>query len=183
MQLGLERGTVTLLPHREEWHQLFADGRDHILDAIGDHSFPVEHIGSTAICGIVAKPILDIMIGTPEYTPELPFVAALEAIGYEYKGENGVPERHFFGKGVPRTVHLNVVRFGGKFWLSHTAFREYLKHDRNAALEYERLKLSLAERFANDRESYTNGKLAFVEKILESAVTDGISDRALEFFS
>ena len=106
------------------------------------------------------------MVGTPEYAPELPFVKNLEAIGYEYKGENGVPERHFFGKGEPRTVHLNVVRYGGNFWLSHLAFRDYLRNDREAAREYELVKLSLAERFSNDRESYTNGKLAFVERIL-----------------
>lgn len=165
--IGLERGTVTLSPHLEEWHRLFDQERDRILSAIGNRSFPIEHIGSTSICGIVAKPILDIMVGTPEYWPELAFVGALETIGYEYKGENGVPERHFFGKGVPRTVHLNVVRFGGKFWLSHIAFRDYLKNNQDAAREYERLKLLLAERFPNDRESYTNGKLAFVENILD----------------
>ena len=164
--LGLTRGTVALSPHREEWHRLFADERRRILNAIGDRRLPVEHIGSTAICGIAAKPILDIMVGTPDYAPELPFVKNLEAIGYEYKGENGVPERHFFGKGEPRTVHLNIVGRGGNFWLSHLAFRDYLRNDREAAREYELVKLSLAERFSNDRESYTNGKLAFVERIL-----------------
>jgi GrpB-like predicted nucleotidyltransferase (UPF0157 family) len=151
--IGLVRGTVTLSPHHEEWHELFAEERKRILTAIGDQSFRIEHIGSTSICGITAKPILDIMIGTPEFEAELPYVGALEAISYECKGENGVPERHFFGKGAPRTVHLNVVRFGGKFWLSHIAFRDYIKINRDAAHEYERLKLSLAERFPSDRES------------------------------
>jgi GrpB-like predicted nucleotidyltransferase (UPF0157 family) len=169
MRLGLKRGSVTLSPHREEWHQLFADERERIVNAIGDPSLSVEHIGSTSICGISAKPILDIMVGTPEFEVKLPFVAKLEAIGYEYKGENGVPERHFFGKGTPRTIHLNVVRYEGQFWLSHVAFRNYLIQDCEAAVEYEQLKLELAERFANDRESYTNGKLAFVERILAKA--------------
>ena len=164
--IGLIRGTVRLEAHNEEWHQLFADERERILAATGDPSLPVEHIGSTSICGIWAKPILDIMIGTPEFEVELPLVAALEAVGYEYKGENGVHERHFFGKGVPRTVHLNVVRYGGDFWLSHVAFRDYLKNNEDVARDYERLKLSPAEHFPYDRESYTNGKLAFVERIL-----------------
>jgi len=167
--IGLERGTVTLSPHREEWHELFAGERKRIRTTIGDRLLAVEHIGSTSICGIAAKPILDIMIGTPEFEAELPGVGALEAIGYEYKRENGVPNRHFFGKGVPRTVHLNVFRFGGEFWLSHLAFRYYLKNNGDAAREYEQLKLSLAEHFPNDRESYTNGKLAFVEKVLAAA--------------
>ena len=167
--LGLVRGIVSLSGHNEVWHRLFAEERDGILIAIGDVSLSVEHIGSTSICGIAAKPILDIMIGTPEFESELPFVASLEAIGYEYKGENGVPERHFFGKGVPRTMHLNVVRFGGGFWLTHIAFRDYLRNNEDTAREYERLNLSLADQFPNDRESYTNGKLAFVERILTAA--------------
>jgi len=166
MPLGLKRGTVTLSPHREEWHEIFANERNRILGAIGDLTLSVEHIGSTSIRGIAAKPILDVMVGTPEFVTELPFVADLEALGYEYKGANGVPERHFFGKGTPRIIHLNIVRFGGQFWISHIAFRDYLKQDREAAREYEQLKLGLAERFENDRESYTNGKLAFVERIL-----------------
>jgi GrpB-like predicted nucleotidyltransferase (UPF0157 family) len=169
MLLGLKRGTVAISPHREEWHQLFSDERDRILDALRDPSLAVEHIGSTAICGIAAKPILDIMVGTPQFDAEFPFVNNLEAIGYEYKGENGVPERHFFGKGVPRTVHLNIVRYGGSFWLSHIAFRDHLRNNPDATLEYDQLKLSLANRFPNDRESYTNGKLAFVKRILVEA--------------
>jgi GrpB-like predicted nucleotidyltransferase (UPF0157 family) len=168
--LGLTRGVVELLPHREEWHRLFADERDRLLDGIGGPSLPIEHIGSTAICGIAAKPILDIIIGTPEFLPEIPFVTDLEAIGYEYKGENGISERHYFGKGEPRTVHLNVVRFGGQFWLSHLAFRDHLKNNRDAALEYERIKLSLAERFPNDREAYTKGKEEFVRSIIAHAM-------------
>ena len=165
-RLGLARGTVSLYSHRERWHDLFNEERERILHVIENPSLPVEHIGSTSICGISAKPILDIMVGTPMFEQELTFVAGLEAIGYEYKGENGVPERHFFGKGVPRTVHLNIVRFGGDFWLSHIAFRDYLRNNADAAKEYEQLKLVLAEQFPNDRESYTNGKLAFVERVL-----------------
>jgi len=167
--LGLVRGTVLLLPHDEKWHLVFEEERDRILEAFGDRSLPVEHIGSTAICGISSKPILDIMVGTQGFQPVLPFVNAIEQSGYEYKGENGVPERHFFGKGVPRTVHLNVVQYGGKFWLSHIAFRDYLKQNPDATREYEQLKLSLAETFPNDRESYTNGKKEFVDKILAFA--------------
>ena len=163
---GLIRGTVTLVPHNEEWHRIFEEEKVFILDAVGDRTLVVEHIGSTSICGISAKPILDIMVGVPRFEQELTFTKAIESLGYEYKGENGVPERHFFGKGTPRTVHLNVVSFGGDFWLSHIAFRDYLKQNPDAARDYDRLKSSLAKRFADDRESYTNGKLQFVEKIL-----------------
>jgi GrpB-like predicted nucleotidyltransferase (UPF0157 family) len=164
--LGLTRGEVLLLPHNEEWHRLVDAERTQLVDAAGGQILSVEHIGSTAVCGISAKPILDIMVGIPEFLPQLPFREALEKLGYEYKGENGIPERHYFGKGEPRSIHLNIVRFGGDFWLSHIAFCDYLKQNSDATREYERLKLSLAERFPNDRESYTNGKVKFIKKVL-----------------
>jgi GrpB-like predicted nucleotidyltransferase (UPF0157 family) len=172
--IGLHRNTVRLEPHNELWHEQFANERDRLLAAIGDHSLPIEHIGSTSVCGIAAKPILDIMIGTPEFGPVLTFVHDLEAIGYEYKGENGIPGRHYFGKGVPRTVHLNVVRCGGHFWLSHLTFRDHLKQNPIAAREYEQLKRSLAERYPSDREAYTNGKEDFVRSIIAQAMGNQI---------
>jgi GrpB-like predicted nucleotidyltransferase (UPF0157 family) len=164
--LGLTRNEVSLLPRNEAWHLLFDVEKERLLRAIGDCALSVEHIGSTVICGISAKPILDIMVKAPAFEPDLSFVENLEVIGYEYKGENSIPERHYCGKDTPRTVHLNVVRFGGKFWLSHIAFRDHMKQNPDAAREYERLKLSLAERFPNDRESYTNGKVKFIKKVL-----------------
>jgi GrpB-like predicted nucleotidyltransferase (UPF0157 family) len=169
--LGLTRNEVSLLPRNEAWHLLFDVEKERLLRAIGDCALAVEHIGSTVICGISAKPILDIMVKAPEFEPDLSFVENLEVLGYEHKGENSIPKRHYFGKGTPRTVHLNVVRFGGKFWLSHIAFRDYLKQNSDAAREYEQLKLSLAARFPNDREAYTNVKAGFIEKII--AMTSG----------
>ena len=170
MVLGLKRDVVSLSPHREEWHELFDRERKHILDSTRETSLHVEHIGSTAICWMSAKPILDIMVGMPGFEPELPFRKSLEAIGYEYKGENGISERHYFGKGKPRTVHLNVVAFGGSFWLSHLAFCDHLKQNPEIARKYEHLKLDLAQRFPNDREAYTNGKEVFIKKIIASAM-------------
>lgn len=167
--IGLTRGTVLLAPHDEHWHGLFEVEKARIVDAAGHRALAVEHIGGTAVCGIHAKPILDIMVGTPTFDQVLPFQKAIESLGYEYKGENGLPERHYFGKGVPRTVHLNVVREGGEMWLSHLAFRDHLKQNPDAAREYERLKRTLAERFPTDRESYTKGKVAFIESILAAA--------------
>ena len=170
MVLGLERGVVSLSNHREEWHDLFVEERKRILTAVRDPIVQVEHIGSTAICGISAKPILDIVVGTPTFETQLPFLKDLESIGYEYKGENGIPGRHYFGKGMPRTVHLNIVRFGGTFWLSHLAFRDHLKQNPEIAREYEQLKLDLTQRFHNDRGAYTKGKETFIRKIIAIAM-------------
>ena len=167
--LGLERGTVRLEAHHEEWHQKFAEERERLLEAIDDHALCIEHVGSTAICGIVAKPILDMMVGIPKFEDGDDCVQPLEKLGYEYKGENGVPGRHFFGKGSPRTHHLHMVVIDGKFWMHHLLFRDYLIGNRQIAEEYNRLKLTLAARFPRDRESYTNGKESFVERVLREA--------------
>jgi GrpB-like predicted nucleotidyltransferase (UPF0157 family) len=167
--LGLQRGTVHLSSHREEWHRLFDEEKNRILDAIGDHSLPVEHVGSTAICGIVAKPILDIMVGIPKFEDGERCVSLLEKLGYEYKGENGVPLRHFFGKGTPRIVHLHMVAVDGGFWKHHLLFRDYLIANRHVAEEYNNLKLELAARFPRDRDAYTNGKEPFVRRVLREA--------------
>src|SRR5437016_4067523 len=154
--LGLTRGTVALRPHDEEWHRLFEIERHNILDAVSKFVLEIEHVGSTAICGISAKPILDVMAGIRTLDDGEKCVAGLKSLGYEYKGENGVPGRHFFGKGVPRTHHLHMVEFEGDFWACHIAFRDYLRASKTSATEYDRLKRELAMRFPDDRGSYTD---------------------------
>jgi GrpB-like predicted nucleotidyltransferase (UPF0157 family) len=169
MQLGLQRGTVLLSPHREDWHYLFEQEKSKITNVLGERVIAVEHVGSTAICGIVAKPILDIMVGIASYADGGKYVTALESLDYEYKGENGVPERHFFGKGVPRTHHLHMVAVGSNFWIHHLLFRDYLIVNRHVAEQYNDLKLDLAARFPDNREAYTNGKESFVVSVLQAA--------------
>ena len=169
MTLGLQRGTVSLAPHREEWHRFFDEEKRRILDAIAEHVSAIEHVGSTSICGIVAKPILDVMVGIPTFEDGEKCVAALNKLGYEYKGENGVPMRHFFGKGSPRTHHLHMVAADGDFWKHHLLFRDYLISNRQVAEEYNNLKLDLAALFPQDREAYTNGKESFVRRVLREA--------------
>lgn len=173
MILGLTQGTVTLSPHREEWHQLFAEEKALILDAIGEHIIAIEHVGSTAICGIVAKPVIDLMVGIPTFEDGEKCVQPLERLGYIYKGENGVPMRHCFGKGARemRTHHLHMVAGGSDFWKHHLLFRDYLIDNRQIAEEYNRLKLDLANCFPRDREAYTNGKESFVKQVLREAET------------
>jgi len=157
-----------LSPHNEEWHRLFEDEKSLILNSIGEHVLAVEHVGSTAIFGISAKPILDIAVAIERFEVGEKCVAPLEALGYEYKGEKGVPGRHYFGKGVPRTHHLHMVAIGGDFWASHLAFRDHLNAHPALSREYDELKRDLARRFPTNREAYTEGKAAFVERVLRS---------------
>ncbi|MGB8510694.1 MAG: GrpB family protein [Pyrinomonadaceae bacterium] len=157
------------MPHSEGWHDLFAEEEGRLRVAIGEYVLAIEHVGSTVICGLSAKPIIDIAVAVREIADAEKCVIPLERIGYEYRGEQGIPGRHFFGKGGPRTHHLHLVESGSDLWLSHLLFRDYLLQHRETAEKYEELKRELAEKYKGDREAYTEGKASFIEKVLKAA--------------
>jgi len=167
--IGLEKGTVKLMPHKELWHQLFAEEAARLRDAIGEHVVAIEHVGSTAICGLSAKPIIDIAAAVPEAANAERCVRPLKNIGYQYRGENGIARRYYFVKGEPRTHHLHMVESGSDLWKSHLLFRDYVRKHPEVAEEYERLKRDLAIKYERDREAYTEGKSRFIEEVLKRA--------------
>src|SRR5437868_13515709 len=108
--LGLEKGVAQLLPHDEHWHHLFVEEKARLQDAIGEFVVAVEHVGSTSVCGIAAKPILDIAISISDKANGENCIAPLENLGYLYRGENGIAGRFYFVKGAPaRTHHLHLL--------------------------------------------------------------------------
>jgi len=148
---------------------LFAEEAAQIREAIGEIITSIEHIGSTSINGIAAKPIIDIAVGAGKIADGESCVRPLENIGYEYRGEHGIAGRFYFVKGEPRTHHLHLVEIGSDFWRSHLLFRDYLRENQAVAEDYENLKKELAKRYAENREAYTNGKAAFIENVLKTA--------------
>lgn len=171
--IGLQRGIVRLVPHTERWHDLFAEEAERLRVAIGEYVLAVEHVGSTAICGLRAKPIIDIAVAVREVADAEKCVMPLEGIGYEYQGEQGLVGRHFFGKGEPRTHHLYIVETGSDFWQSHLLFRDYLRQHREVREKYGELKQGLAQKYKEDREAYTEAKAAFIGGVLEAARGNG----------
>ena len=167
--LGLPKGTVKLEPHTKQWDQLFAEEEARLRKVVGDHVVAIEHIGSTAICGISAKPIIDIAVAVKNSADGERCVKPLEGIGYEYRGEHGIAGRFYFVKGEPRTHHLHMILEDSDFWRSHLLFRDYLRENPVAAKEYEDLKLELARDYVNDRDAYLQGKSDFIENILKVA--------------
>lgn len=167
--LGLPKGIVKLEPHTEQWHQLFAEEDERMRKVIGGYVVAIEHIGSTAICGISAKPIIDIAVSLEKIADGERCVKPLEGIGYEYRGEHGIAERFYFVKGEPRTLHLHMVLEDSDSWRGHLMFRDYLRENPAAAKEYDDLKLELARVHVNDRDAYLQGKSDFIENILKSA--------------
>ena len=139
--------------------------------ALGAWAEAVEHIGSTAIPGLDAKPVIDLLVGLRSMGDAGRCIRPLEELGYEYRGEAGVPGRLFsreFRKGQ-RAHHLHLAVLGGAFWNEHLLFRDYLQAHPRTANEYARLKRALAARYRSDREAYAAAKADFVRGVLEKA--------------
>jgi GrpB-like predicted nucleotidyltransferase (UPF0157 family) len=164
--LGLKKGFVELFPHNEIWHQLFEQEKAQIQELIGGCVLAIEHVGSTSICGISAKPILDIAIAVRKFTDGKLCVGPLENYDYEYRGEQGISRRHYFVKGEPRTHHIHMVELESDFWKGHLIFRDYLRQNPRIALEYDRLKKRLARKYGRKRDAYLEGKANFIENVL-----------------
>ena len=164
--LGLPAGEVRLFDAHEAWAHEFDLERTRIANAVGDRILEVQHVGSTAIPGVPAKPVLDILVGVEDFEEASACVAPLESIGYCYRHEHGIPRRYYFVKGAPRTHHLHMVERGSHHWAITTAFRDFLRQDAASALEYAEAKRSLAAKYSRDREAYQREKDKVVERLL-----------------
>jgi len=157
------------MPHSELWHQLYAEEETQLRNAIGGQVVAIEHVGSTAICGLSAKPIIDIAVAVREIADAEKCVTQLGGIGYKSRGELGIPGRQYFTKGDPRTHHLHMAELGSDLWRNYLLFRDYLRQHPEVAKEYENLKTELARKHTENREAYTEGKAAFIEGVLKAA--------------
>ncbi len=157
------------MPYDPMWQMAFDTERERIVDACSTVAIAVEHVGSTAVPGLPAKPILDIMIGIPSDQDGVKLVPFLKELGYFYKGENGIPGRHYFTLGNPRTHHIHMVKQQGEIWKKHLLFRDYLRTHKKDRDEYAALKQVLSRRFPTDRLRYTESKNELIQRILRKA--------------
>jgi len=164
---------IVVVPYDTAWPERYQRERDLILDAIGAQLVRIEHIGSTAVPGLGAKPVIDIIASLPTLQDHRQCVGPLRSLGYQHRGEAGIPGRQFFRKIDPdtgrRTCHLHLVAEADPFFDEHVLFRDFLHAHPAVADEYDRLKRTLATRFGNDRESYTNAKASFISTVLGNA--------------
>lgn len=167
MILGLPSGTVSLHLEHDAWAHAYEREAQRIAAAIGPYILDIRHVGSTAIDGVPAKPILDILVGVGSYEEASICVAPLEELGYEYRGEAGIARRHYFVKGAPRTHHLHMVEKDGPDWTATLAFRDALRRRPELAQEYAAAKEALARRHAKDRDAYQAAKDQVIVAILE----------------
>jgi GrpB-like predicted nucleotidyltransferase (UPF0157 family) len=125
--LGLARGLVRLEEHDATWRESFVAERDRLQASLIDCGCETEHIGSTAVPGMPAKPILDIAVGCPEWTSEHGVRARLEALGYEYRGDMRDSSGHVFARGPEnaRTHYIHLIRLSDPQWSSYLALRDF----------------------------------------------------------
>ncbi len=166
---------VEIVDYDPRWPLLF-DEEARRLRAVLDRSLIVglEHFGSTAISGLSAKPIIDILIAVRSLaTAQASFVEALGKLDYVYWADNPKKDRMFFVKGMPpfglkRSHHVHVTEPHGEMW-QRLAFRDYLRAHPKEAANYERLKRQLAAEHPTDREAYTDAKSVYVESVMRKA--------------
>jgi GrpB-like predicted nucleotidyltransferase (UPF0157 family) len=170
-----EKVPVEICEYDATWPLKFEEQRDSLMNAIGNKVVAVEHIGSTAVPGLGAKPIIDIMIGLRQLSDAEDCIEPLRRIGYDYvpELEAEIPERRYFHKGpsnVPKKhYHLHMVEINGKFWNAQILFRDYLRTHPDSAQEYLKLKKDLAAKYRLNREAYTEAKTSFIESTIAKA--------------
>lgn len=161
---------ITLTPHRAEWKDLAEDEIKLLSGILSDFAPVITHIGSTAVPGIWAKPIIDILVETDPDCDKSALRAVMEKAGYIGMAASGT--RMSFNKGyteegyADKVFHIHVHPTGDN---DEITFRDYLRSHPSAAAEYERLKLSLLPRFRNDRDGYTEAKSSFIREIMKKA--------------
>jgi GrpB-like predicted nucleotidyltransferase (UPF0157 family) len=163
--------TVEIHPWSADWATQFVVARDELRAVFAPDEIAIEHIGSTSVPGLAAKPVIDILLGAGSLAAVEAKIGALGELGYAYvpKYERELPQRRYFVKASAERlrVHLHAVERGCEFWSEHLAFRDALRADAGLRDRYQSLKLRLADEFAGDRSAYTDAKVPFIRAVLD----------------
>ncbi len=161
-----------LRPYCEDWPQHYLQVRQELIGVFAPLSVEIQHIGSTSVPGLVAKPVIDVLLGAPGLNQVESRIPDLDALGYRYvsKYERELPMRRYFVRPAAITprIHLHAVALHSDFWRMQLAFRDLLRSDARVRGEYQALKLELAERFSGDKSAYTAAKAPYIEMVLAS---------------
>jgi GrpB-like predicted nucleotidyltransferase (UPF0157 family) len=171
---------VILSPFSNEWPVLFGVLREELLTAFAPTTVAIEHIGSTAVPGLAAKPVIDLLLGASSVAEIEAKTDAVVTLGYVYRHEyeRELPMRRYFVKAPIHSlrVHLHGVVIGSRLWRQHLAFRDALRAGEALRREYQTLKQRLAAEFANDKAAYTDAKAPFIQSVLARADAGHSSD-------
>lgn len=162
---------VVVSPYSSEWPQAFLAAREELVRAFSPCIVRIEHIGSTSVPGLAAKPVLDILVGATRLQDIESRTSDLATAGYEYvqKYERELPNRRYFVKPEQLRIHVHAVEQGSAFWLEHLAFRDMLRSDSRLRSAYQKLKLGLAAKHPSDKSAYQAAKEPFIRTALAAA--------------
>jgi GrpB-like predicted nucleotidyltransferase (UPF0157 family) len=169
-------GSIVISDYDPTWSAIFEQERASLHTALDPLALTIEHIGSTAVPGLPAKPIIDIQLSVGSLAEaRSSCVGPLQALGYSYKPEYEarLPDELFFRKGQPWTHHLHVLQGDHPRWRRRLLFRDYLRNHPETARSYAKLKRDLAAAFDDDMSGYMNAKTAFVAATLAEALGPG----------
>ena len=165
---------VIVLPYQSEWASEYMREADRLREVFGARLKQIYHMGSTSVPGLAAKPIIDILPVVDALEGIEQFDAQMEALGYEAKGEFGMPGRRYYRKGGDeRTHHIHLYATGNREIKRHLVFRDYLRAHPEEAAAYGALKEQLATTYPLDIEAYIAGKDAFVKELEQRAIAWG----------
>lgn len=156
------------MPYDAAWPARFEEERTALAEAIGEWTLDgIHHVGSTAVPGLEAKPVIDTLAGVPDIRQSRACFEPLSRLGYLYAPYRA-EEMHWFCKPHPshRTHHLHLVPVSSQRYRDELAFRDRLRADPKTAADYAALKQALAKRFADDRDAYTEAKSDFISRVL-----------------
>jgi GrpB-like predicted nucleotidyltransferase (UPF0157 family) len=164
------RGDARVVDHDERWARDFQLIRDRLWPVVAASALAVEHVGSTAVPGLAAKPVIDVDVVVADAGRVGPVVAALASIGHSHQGDLGIPGREAFSMvpGLP-AHHLYVVVLGSAPHRDHVDLRDHLRTHPRAAARYAAEKRRLAPLLLTDREAYVRGKAWLVVELLAEA--------------
>jgi GrpB-like predicted nucleotidyltransferase (UPF0157 family) len=161
---------VNIEPYDPNWRNVFRDLGTKLRQAMGDVAIRIDHIGSTSIAGLAAKPIIDIQISVGSFNPMEPYRAPLEGLGFVFRDKNPeLTKRYFRECPGERETHIHVRRAGSFSEQFPLLFRDYMRTHPRDAEKYAVLKLRLAEQYRDDRLGYTNAKSDFIWRVIARA--------------
>jgi GrpB-like predicted nucleotidyltransferase (UPF0157 family) len=166
--IGLQRDAVAVIAHQSVWPELFELEAERLREALGDSICQIEHVGSTSVPGLCAKPIIDLLIAVSSTSYASALIPRIEELGYEHRPGAKSESRIFFARGLHtcRTHYLSLTEIGSVAWDEQICFRDCLRNDPATASAYAALKNELAKQYASDRSAYTAAKATFIQEVL-----------------
>lgn len=164
---------IVIADYDPQWPVLYEEEKNQILEAVGHKILAIEHVGSTAVPGLGAKPIIDMMAGVHHSSDAEECLPLLRDIGYTSVTPQPDDPDHYYclGKG-PHSVgyHLHLMKFGSNSWEKHLLFRDYLRTNPDVANQYHDLKKEIVAKHGSDRATYNRAKTSFIEAVVAKAL-------------